>query len=527
MMKTRKARLALLSTAVAGLMSAVGSVSAQETFECPKVGGDLIVAVESGIPTLDQHTTSAGATRNIAMNIYESLITRDADMSPVLDLATDMDVSDDGLRYTFHLREGVTFHNGKPMTSADVAASFARYKEIGGNRSNLDIVETWETPDDNTFVLVLKQPQATFIENLSTYTVPIVIMPAEEAAKGVGEVDIIGTGPFKLVEFVPDSHVLLERFDDYVASDVQPGLSGFGGHKQACVDTVRFRMITETGARMAALETGEVHIATSVPATSKPRLEALDDVTLVSRLQGVSMGYPNFSRSPTDNLLVRQAMAAAINAEDIIFAASDGEYELEGALQYPSQAYYSTAGLEYYNQNDPDKASALLEEAGYDGEPVILLATQQFQWSYNAALVMNEQLKVAGFNSEVSVLDWPTALATSQNADGAWNFFFTVWTSTVQQGGPIALRNFADPNNVFTPPNNEGPAEFNAIFDRVENGATLEERIAAFGEGQEYAFENVLGITFGILRATEGLRPNVRGYKSFTNVQVSNIWLDD
>ncbi len=526
-MTTRKTNLTLAAAVVAGLASAAGSASAQGVFECPKVGGDLIVAVESGIPTLDQHTTSAGATRNVAMNIYEALITRDANMSPVLDLATSMEVSEDGLNYTFHLREGVTFHNGKPMTSADVAASFERYREIGGNRSNLDVVEGWEMPDDNTFILVLKHPQATFIENLSTYTVPIVIMPEEEAVKGAGEIDIIGTGPFRLVEFVPDSHVLLERFDDYVASDVEPELTGFGGHKEACVDTVRFRMITEAGARMAALETGEVHIATAVPAISKPRLEALEGVELVTRLQGVSMGYPNFSRAPTDNLLIRQAMAAAINAEEIADAASDGEFELQGALQYPSQAYYSEAGLEFYNQADPEKARALLEEAGYDGEPVILLATQQFQWSYTAALVMNEQLKAAGFNSEVSVLDWPTALATSQKADGAWNFFFTVWTSTVQQGGPIALRNFANPNNVFTPPNNEGPEAFNAIFDRVENAETLEERVAAFGEGQAYAFENVLGITFGILKATEGLRSNVEGYKSFTNVQVSNIWLDD
>lgn len=526
-MRHINARFALRSSIAAGLLCTAGSVSAQAMFECPVVGGELVVAVEAGIPTLDQHTTSAGATRNVAMNIYEALITRNADMSPVPDLATSFDVSDDGLRYTFNLREGVTFHNGKPMTSADVAASFKRYKEIGGNRSNLDVVEKWETPDDNTFVLVLSHPQATFIENLSTYTVPIVIMPSEEAAKGVGEIEIIGTGPFKFVEFVPDSHALLERFDDYVPNTNETGNSGFGGYKKACVDTVRFRMITETGARMAALETGEVHIATAVPAISKERLAAVDGVELVSRLQGLSLGYPNFSNPPTDNLKIRQAMAAAINAEEIMDAASDGEFQLQGSFQYPTQAYFSDAGLDMYNQNDPEKAKALLKEAGYNDEPIVLLATQQFQWSYNSALVMSEQLKAAGFNVELSVLDWPTALATSRNAEGNWNFFYTVWSSTVQQGGPIALRNFADPNNVFTPPNNEGPAEMNEIFDRVENSPTLEERVSAFGEGQKYALENVLGIPFGVLKVTEGMRSNVKGFKPFTNVQVSNIWIED
>jgi peptide/nickel transport system substrate-binding protein len=514
-----------LSTIAAGVLGATGVLA--EPFECPQTGGELIVGLQAGVPSLDQQTNTSSATRNVAMNVYETLVIRDENMNPVPDLAESIEVSDDGLNYTFTLRQGVTFHNGKPMTSADVAASYQRYKDIGFNRSVLDIVESWETPDDATFVITLSAPQPTFIENLSSYTVPIVIMPEEETGKPANQVDIIGTGPFQFVEFVPDSHVLLERYDGYVPNNMLDGVSGFAGRKQACVDSVRFRMLTEAGARMAALETGEAHIVEDVPTISQPRLAETEGVELVQlETWGMNLGYPNWSAPPTDNEQVRQAMVAAMDMEEIMDAATDGAFRLNGALQYPGQAYYSEAGTEFYNQADPERARELLAEAGYDGEPIVLLTNQQFPFMYTTALVMSEQLKAAGMNAEVKVLDWPTALATSEQETEGWNFFYTAWITTTAIGGPTSLRNLADPNNVFKPENNEGDPEFNRQFEIVENGATLEERQAAFAEAQRIALETVMVIPFGILPNTQGIRSEVENYKPFFNTRVSNVWLD-
>ena len=131
--------LALASTAVV-LATVVGQAQAQ-AFRCPRTGGDLIFALGSKVPRLDQHTSDAGATRNVALNVYESLVTRDESMNPVLELAETMTVSPDGKNYTFKLRQGIQFHNGKTMTSADVMASFGRYKRAGGDRSNLPPVD--------------------------------------------------------------------------------------------------------------------------------------------------------------------------------------------------------------------------------------------------------------------------------------------------------------------------------------------------------------------------------------------------
>ncbi|SFZ83341.1 peptide/nickel transport system substrate-binding protein [Devosia enhydra] len=519
--------LSLLAPALAAGLLTSTSALAQAAFSCPQTGGDLIVGMEAGVPTLDQHTATSSATRNVAMNIFETLVIRDAAMTPTPDLAESIETSEDGLTYTFKLRDGISFHNGKPLTTADVVASFDRYKEVGVNRATLDVVEKWEATDDITFVITLKQAQPTFLESLSSYTVPIVILPAEEAAKPANQITPIGTGPFKFVEFVPDSHVRLERYDGYVANDTFGDLSGFAGHKQACVDTVTFRMLTEAGARMAALETGEVHIVENVPAISQERLAGTAGVEVV-RLENfaLNVAYPNWSAPPTDNALVRQAMLAALDMEEIMEAATDGAFKLNPSFQFPDTGYYSTAGEEFYNQADPEKARALLAEAGYTNEPIVLLTNQQFPNMYNSALVMAAQLQAAGMNAELRVLDWPTALATSEKETAGWNVFFTFWATVTAQGGPTSLRNLANPNNVYKPVNNEGDAAFNEAFARIQSGADLETRRAAFAEAQAIAFEQVMAIPFGIMQNAQGIRANVENYQPYYNTRVSNVWLE-
>src|ERR1700730_18192420 len=120
-------------------------------FECPKKGGDLVFAGEAKLNSLDMMASNTISTRNVAMNIYESLMTRDEKNDPILELADAMTESPDHLSYTFTLRQGVKFHNGKVMTSADVVASFDRYAKVGLERNTLDDVEKWDAPDAATF----------------------------------------------------------------------------------------------------------------------------------------------------------------------------------------------------------------------------------------------------------------------------------------------------------------------------------------------------------------------------------------
>ena len=129
----------------AGLALATTPTRAEQ-FKCPHVGGDFTFGQEANINGLDQMTSGTISTRNIAMNIFESLMTRDENFSPILELADSMTESPDHLTYTFKLRQGIRFHNGKEMTSADVVASFDRYAKIGLYRSTLGNVDRWTAP---------------------------------------------------------------------------------------------------------------------------------------------------------------------------------------------------------------------------------------------------------------------------------------------------------------------------------------------------------------------------------------------
>ncbi|MBI1779029.1 MAG: ABC transporter substrate-binding protein [Proteobacteria bacterium] len=517
--------LTWLLASVAGLAFAGGDAVAQQ-FTCPKKGGEFVFGQEAKVNSLDMHTSSAISTRNVAMNIFESLMTRDNNFSPILELAQSVDMSQDGKTYVFKLRQGVKFHNGKPMTAADVVASFDRYKPIGIDRGILDIVEGWDAPDASTFVIHMKAPQPTFLDNLSSFLVPIVIVPAENAKAPVMQLEPVGTGPWQFVEFVPDSHVKLKRFDAYTPDSRFKDIDGFGGYKLACVDSVSFRIVTEPGARVAGIETGELQGVEDVPTKSQERLKQNKDVVLKPLYNWwIQIAMANVSAPPTDNLKFRQAVQAALDMDEIMEAASDGAYKLNVGYQYPGQAAYTDAGKETYNQKNPAKAKQLLAEAGYKGEEMVLLTNRDYTSMYNAALVMSEQLKAIGVNAKLLVLDWPATIAMRTTSSTGWNWFFTgLGTDPVL--GPVAgIRTFAAPNSVYKPKSpEEADKPFNAAFGEMVNGATPEIRKAAFATAQKRLLEQVYALPFGSLTKVQAVRANVQNYRPYRIPRAANVY---
>ncbi|MGH7155954.1 MAG: ABC transporter substrate-binding protein, partial [Acetobacteraceae bacterium] len=407
---------------LAGALGAISSVAiAAEPFHCGHQGGDFTYGLEANVAGLDMQASAAASTRDIAMNIYETLVTRDEHMKPLLQLAQSVDTDPGNRVFTFHLRQGVHFHNGKPMTSADVLASFQRYQRVGIDRSILAPVDHFDTPDTATFRVTLKEARPTFLESMSSITVPIIIIPQESANAPPQQLPAIGTGPYQLDRFVPDSYVKLKRFDGYTPDTRYTDESGFGGYKQACLDTVTFRMVPEPGARVAGLETGELQGVEDVPTIAQKRLAANKNIRLL-KLDDfwLNVTYPNWSQPPTDNLKFRQAVQAAVNFSEIMQAASDGAWKPNPSLQYPETTYYTEAGRELLDQHDPAKAKELLKEAGYHGEKVVLLTNKDYPILYNSALVMAQQLKAVGINAQLQVLDWPSALQMSMKGTPNW-----------------------------------------------------------------------------------------------------------
>ena len=138
------------ATLLAGIALLVADVAAAQAFQCGRRGGNLVFAQEAKANSLDQHVSSTISTRNIAMNVFESLMTRDENMAPMPELAAEVIESADKLVYTFKLRQGIKFHNGKELTSADVDASFKRYMRVGNDRGMFSIFDKYEATDKDS-----------------------------------------------------------------------------------------------------------------------------------------------------------------------------------------------------------------------------------------------------------------------------------------------------------------------------------------------------------------------------------------
>ena len=220
----------------------------------------------------------------------------------------------------------------------------------------------------------------------------------------------------------------MKRYDGYKPNTNFEQKTGFGGYKQACFDTVTFRIVTEPQARVAGLKTGELQGVEDLPTKSLPDLKADKNITIIP-LQNwwIQIAQPNVSVPPTDNLMFRKAVQAVLDMDEVMDAASDGNYRLNVGFQYPNQAFYSDAGKETYNIKNAELAKKYLAQSGYKGEPVVLLTNKDYPAMYNSALVMQQQMQAIGINAQLKVVDWPTSANMALKPDTGWNFFYTGW----------------------------------------------------------------------------------------------------
>ncbi|NKE64298.1 ABC transporter substrate-binding protein [Ramlibacter sp. RBP-2] len=485
-----------------------------------KRSATLVFAQEATPPTLDPYFSSSIATRNVAMHIFEQLVTRGESNQVIPELAESWKVSDDGLTYTFKIRTGVKFHNGKELTSADVKASFERYKRMALARVSLAPVATMTAPDRNTFVITLTKPQPIFLEELSAFVVPIAILPAEQADREGNKIDLIGTGPMQFVEWVPDSHIRLKRFDGYKPDTRYKGNEGFGGQKNVWFDTVDFKIVKEPGARVAGLESGQLQIIEDLPPESAKRLAGNKSLVLYDLKNFWLHGaWVNHHRPPTNDLKVRRAMQLALDMEEIMEISTDGAYAVQPGLQYPGNPYYVTDGKEFYNARDPKKAAALLKESGYKGEELVIITNSSYQSMYKAAQIVSEQLKAVGFKVRVDVFDWATAMKRRADKD-VWNLWFT------GQGSGPSVGPFSAMKDVVSPQKNQVVAdpEIDKLYADLVSGTTVDARKATFGKFQSRVYEQVLFLKFGDLYRKQAARSNIKGFAPYRIPRLWNVW---
>ncbi len=265
-----------------------------------------------------------------------------------------------------------------------------------------------------------------------------------------------------------------------------------------------------------------------MPTKSQADLKKNKDVTLLALENWwVHIALPNNSFPPTDKLGVRKAIQAALDMDEIMDAATDGAYKLNIGFQYPGRATYTDAGKETYNLHDPELAKKYLKEAGYNGEPVILMTNKDYTSMYNAALVMSEELKAVGINAKLEVVDWPTSVQRWQKEATGWNYFFTGFGTQPALGPLVTMKFFAPPDNGgYHPKDNVADPEIVAAFNDMLNLPTAEGRQAAYAKMQKIILDKAYALPFGSLTKVQATRANVKNFKPFRIPRFANVWID-
>src|SRR5713101_5060766 len=335
--------------------------------DAQKKGGVLRIGNLGEPPALDAHWTTASITETLTNHIYEGLFSLDSSNRPIPMLADSHTVSKDGLVYTFKLRQGVKFHNGKEMTSEDVVASLGRWgKQSVYGKSLFAQVADLKAADKYTVEMRLKEKSAIVLISLAVPNNFGAIYPKEIADKFPSEqkvTEYVGTGPFKLAEWKPDQYIRMVRFDEYKSRNEPP--NGYGGGKTAYLDEIRWVPVPEVATRVAQVETGELEFADDLNLDAYDRLKKNPSVkTIVSKPYYWLVAVFNKKEGLMTNQKLRQAWQAAIDIEPIMKNVAGGHaefYRMDSSLAPVEITTWHTnlSGLPW-NEHNKDKAKRLL-----------------------------------------------------------------------------------------------------------------------------------------------------------------------
>ena len=351
----------------------------------------LVIATTSDVSSLDPSRMASGAETYASSCVYDTLTWLPLGAEePLMRIAESYTVSEDGLSYTFTLRDDVLFHDGSALTVDDVLYSIELFRSSAALASYSYSIAGCEAPDDSTVVVTLSAPDPAFFENFNNCF--ILSKAAHEAAGGDFGTQPVGSGPYQVVSHNPGDRLVLSAFSDYYRGE-------------ASIKNCEIKVIPDTFTIATALETGEVDYSVAVSFDHIETLEQSGKVTcVVEDGTGVTFAWLNHTIAPYDDVLVRKAISYAIDKQmcnDVIY---DGRATVL-TTPLPSVAVEGPEGVEGYSY-DPEKARELLAEAGYpNGEGLRPLTIQTYEAAADYAEVIQANLTEIGITSEIEIME--------------------------------------------------------------------------------------------------------------------------
>jgi peptide/nickel transport system substrate-binding protein len=413
--------------AVTGSLVGLAGLPMGDALAAPAKGGAANLAMVGEPQGLDPMTSTADLVGTIMQHVYEPLYTFDANWTIAPMLAESLpSVSKDGLTYTIALRKGVKFHNGRDMAADDVIASLERWMAVSprGKAVGKEVASLL-VKGPNSIELKLKNPYAPLLAQLALPSGMAAIMAKESIAPQIK--DFIGTGPYKFKERRPDQFTVLTRFDAYASRKEAP--SGYAGRREALLDELRFVPVPNANTRVEGALSGQFQYADLLPVEAISRVEKAG-ANVVVPIVTKNFGFPYIVFNTKEGVLaappLRRAVQTAVGQGEMLAAGfGDNRFFVVEPNFFPKGTpYFSTAGDKVYNERNPQAAKDQAAKAGYTGQPIRIMASRQYEFHYNMALVMSEQLKKAGFKTDLQVVDWAT-LVQRRSDSKLWDVYFT------------------------------------------------------------------------------------------------------
>jgi peptide/nickel transport system substrate-binding protein len=420
-----------LAACVAAVLMPLSPAYAQKT---------LRAVLHADVRTLDPFWTTQTIAGIHGMLVYDTLFGNDDNLNPRPQMVDKHEVSADKLAYTFTLRDGLKFHDGSLVTTKDVIASLKRWaaRDNAGQRL-YSFVDRVEAVDDKTFRMVLSKPYGMVLETLGKSGTSVAVIMREQEAQTDPQQqikEVVGSGPFKFAkdEWVPGSKTVYLKNPDYVPRPGNEKASSFAGTKFAGVDRIELVWISDPQTAMSALINGEIDFWENPNIDFLPILEKAKGVKLMKTGNfGTNSGFVrlNHLHPPFNNIKARQAMYHLINQEDFLRAIIGNPefYKVCHGMLTCGTPLASDAGNAMLKDYNPKKALQMMKEAGYNGEPITILAATDHNTIAPATQVLIQAMREAGLNLDVQSMDWGSVVSRRAKkeppAQGGWNIFVT------------------------------------------------------------------------------------------------------